>query len=64
MKQVSLEFCENFVYGKQKRVRFLSVGKQKKSEKSLIRGNLGFKMGLLRKIIKKATSHYKYAMSD
>ena len=27
-----------------------------------IRGNLGSKMGLLRKIIKKATSHYKYAM--
>ena len=33
MKQVSLEFCENCVYGKQKRVRFLRVGKQKKSEK-------------------------------
>ena len=31
--QVSLEFCENCVYGKQKRVRFLRVGKQKKSEK-------------------------------
>ena len=30
----------------------------------IIRGNLGSKMGLLRKIIKKATSHYKYAMSD
>jgi len=28
-----------------------------------IRGILGSKMGLLRKIIKKATSHYKYAMS-
>ena len=28
-----MEFCENCVYGKQKRVRFLRVGKQKKSEK-------------------------------
>ena len=27
-----MEFCENCVYGKQKRVRFLKVGKQKKSE--------------------------------
>ena len=26
-------FCESYVYGKKKRVRFLSVGKQKKSEK-------------------------------
>ena len=33
LKQVSLEFYENRVYGKQKRVRFLRVGKQKKSEK-------------------------------
>ena len=33
LKHVSLEFCENCVYGKQKRVRFLRVGKQKKSEK-------------------------------
>ena len=33
LKQVSLEFCENCVYGKQKRVIFLRVGKQKKSEK-------------------------------
>ena len=33
LKQVSLELCENCVYGKQKRVRFLRVGKQKKSEK-------------------------------
>ena len=32
LKQVSLELCENCVYGKQKRVRFLSVGKHKKSE--------------------------------
>ena len=28
-----MEFWENFVYGKHKRVRFLRVGKQKKSEK-------------------------------
>ena len=33
MKHPSLEFCENYVYGKQKRVRFLKVRKQKKSEK-------------------------------
>ena len=33
LKQVSLEFCENCVYGKYKRVGFLIVGKQKKSEK-------------------------------
>ena len=33
MKQVSLEFCENYVYGKQKRVRFLRVGKENKCEK-------------------------------
>ena len=33
LKQVNLEFCENRVYGKHKRVRFLRVGKQKKSEK-------------------------------
>ena len=33
LKQVSLEFCENCVYGKHKRVRFLRVGQQKKSEK-------------------------------
>ena len=33
LKQVSLEFFENCVYGKHKRVRFLQVGKQKKSEK-------------------------------
>ena len=33
MKQVSLELCENYVYGKHKRIIFLSVGKQKKSEK-------------------------------
>ena len=33
LKQVSLESSENYVYGKQKRVRFLRVGKRKKSEK-------------------------------
>ena len=33
LKQVSLEFCENCVYGKNKRVIFLRVGKQKKSGK-------------------------------
>ena len=32
LKQVSLELCENCVYGKYKRVRFLRVGKQKKGE--------------------------------
>ena len=33
LKQVSLEFCENCVYGNQKRLIFLRVGKQMKSEK-------------------------------
>ena len=33
MKQVSLQFCENCVCGKQKRVRFIRVGKHTKSEK-------------------------------
>ena len=33
LKQVSLELCENYVYGKQKRVRFIKVGKHNKSEK-------------------------------
>ena len=33
LKQVSLELCANRVYGKQKRVRFIRFGKQKKSEK-------------------------------
>ena len=33
LKQVSLEFYENRVYGKCKRVRFLRVEKQNKSEK-------------------------------
>ena len=32
-KQVSLEFCENCVYGKQKRVIFIRVWKPNKSEK-------------------------------
>ena len=33
LKQVSLKFCKNYIYRKQKRVRFFKVGKQKKSEK-------------------------------
>ena len=33
LKQVDLDFCEHCVYGKHKRVRFLRVGKTKKSEK-------------------------------
>eukprot|EP00253_Pinus_taeda_P024886 PITA_24886 len=33
LKNVDLDFCENCIYGKQKRVRFLRVGKEKKSEK-------------------------------
>ena len=33
LKHVSLEFCENFVYGKKKRDIFLRVTKQKKGEK-------------------------------
>jgi len=33
LKHVNLEFCENCVYGKQKRVSFLKVGKEKKSRK-------------------------------
>ena len=32
MNQISLELFQNYVYGKQKRVRFIRVGKQKKSE--------------------------------
>ena len=32
LKQVSLELCENFVYGKHKRFIFIRVGKQNKSE--------------------------------
>ena len=33
LKHVDLEFCENFVYGKHKRVRLLRVWKEKKREK-------------------------------
>jgi len=33
LKHVDLKFCENCAYGKQKRVRFLRFGKEKKSEK-------------------------------
>jgi hypothetical protein len=32
LKQIDLDFCEHCVYGKQKRVIFLRVGKEKKSE--------------------------------
>jgi hypothetical protein len=32
-KQIDLDFCEHCVYGKQKRVRFLKVGKEKKNER-------------------------------
>ena len=31
LKNVDLDFCENCIYGKQKSVRFLRVGKEKKS---------------------------------
>jgi hypothetical protein len=33
IKQIDLDFCEHCIYGKQKRVRFLKVGKVKKNEK-------------------------------
>ena len=33
LKEVSLELCENCVYGKHKRGIFIKVGKQNKSEK-------------------------------
>jgi hypothetical protein len=33
LKQIDLDFCELCVYGKQKRVRFLRVGKEKKNER-------------------------------
>jgi hypothetical protein len=33
LKQIDLDFYEHCVYGKQKRVRFLRVGKEKKSER-------------------------------
>jgi hypothetical protein len=32
LKQIDLDFCEHYVYGKQTRVKFLRVGKEKKSE--------------------------------
>ena len=33
LKHVDLKFCENCVFGKQKRVRFLRAGEEKKSKK-------------------------------
>eukprot|EP00253_Pinus_taeda_P002476 PITA_02476 len=33
LKNVDLDFCKNCIYGKQKRVKFLRVGKEKKTEK-------------------------------
>ena len=33
IKQIDLDFCDHFVYGKHKRVIFLRVGKVKKNEK-------------------------------
>jgi hypothetical protein len=33
LKQIVLDFCEHYVYGKQKRVRFLRVRKEKKNER-------------------------------
>jgi hypothetical protein len=33
LKQIDLDLCEHCVYGKQKRVIFLRVGKEKKSER-------------------------------
>jgi hypothetical protein len=33
LKQIYLDFCEHYVYGKQKRVIFLRVGKEKKIER-------------------------------
>jgi hypothetical protein len=33
IKQIDLYFCEHCVYGKQKRVKFLKVGKEKKIER-------------------------------
>ena len=33
LKQIDLDFCEHCVYGKQKRVRFLRVGKEKKNQR-------------------------------
>lgn len=33
LKHVDLDFCENWIYGKKKRVKFLRVWKEKMSEK-------------------------------
>jgi hypothetical protein len=33
LKQIDLDFCEHCVYGKQKRIKFLRVRKEKKSER-------------------------------
>ena len=33
LKQIDLDFCEHFVYGKQKRTGFLKVKQEKKSER-------------------------------
>ena len=33
LKNIDLDLCENCIYGKHKRVIFLRVGKEKKSEK-------------------------------
>jgi hypothetical protein len=33
LKQFDLELCEHYVYGKQKRVRLIGVGKENKNEK-------------------------------
>jgi hypothetical protein len=33
LKKIDLDFCEHCVYGKQKRVRFIRVGKEKKNER-------------------------------
>ena len=33
LKNVDLDLCDNCIYGKKKRVRFLRVGNEKKSEK-------------------------------
>jgi hypothetical protein len=33
LKQIDLDFCEHCVYGKHKRVRFIRVEKEKKSER-------------------------------
>ena len=40
LKHVDLKLCENCVYGKQKRVRFLRVGKEKIEKLELVHTNL------------------------